>query len=417
MIIRIYERVGTVNVQRRVMRVVRVYDRNIPEGISESAFTQKGGILAGSGTSAYGELPPGSPGQYLTPDPAAPYGLKYETPSVAIADPTNFLLNGGFDFAQRTTPGTLTTVSDNAYGADRWKQTRENADLQYQRNDATSETGLTSRYYGKYKKITNAGKFMVFQILEGQHTVPLRGKTVIFQVKMKASTAKTIRMAILELQSGGTMDTIPGTFVSAWNVDSTNPTLGANLAVITGAESKSVTTSWQNFTVSVTVPSTSKNLICAVWADADFSSADELNLAEAGLFLGATQLIWTPRNIAQELLLCQRYYWKSFDIDIAPAQNAGFDGCLRWLAIRAGAVGNNSPSFVLPTRMRTNPTPTTYNTSAANAQVRDGAAGADGSSTAAVLQVGDKLYINCSSNAATAIGNALLVHASADAEL
>lgn len=417
MIIKITRTGQVTQVQPQVVRIVRVYDHPVPAGILETAYTQKGGVLAGTGPGTYAEHAPGSSGQYLSSDPSSPTGLIWSTPSIAITDATNFLINGGFDFAQRTTPGTLTTVSDNAYGADRWKQTRENADLQYQRNDATSETGLTSRYYGKYKKITNAGKFMVFQILEGQHTVPLRGKTVIFQVKMKASTAKTIRMAILELQSGGTMDTIPGTFVTAWNVDSTDPTLGTNLAIITGAESKSVTTSWQNFTVSVTVPSTSKNLICAVWADADFSSADELNLAEAGLFLGATQLSWTPRNIAQELLLCQRYYWKSFDIDIAPAQNAGTTGCLRWLAIRAGAVGNASPSFVLPTRMRTNPTPTTYNTSAANAQVRDGAAGADGSSTAAVLQVGAMLYVNCSSNASTAIGNALLVHVTADAEL
>ena len=272
MIIRIYDRVGTVNVQRRVMRVVRVYDRNIPSGINESAFTQKGGWLLGTGSGAYSEFSPGSTGQYPTPDPSSSTGMKWETPSISIADPTNFLINGGFDFAQRTTPGTLTSVSDNAYGADRWKQTRENADLQYQRNDATSESGLTSRYYGKYKKITNAGKFMAFQIIEGIHSIPLRGKTVVFQAKLKASTAKTVRMAILQLQSTGTMDTIPGTFVTAWNVDSTDPTLGTNLAVVTGAESKSVTTSWQNFSVSVTAPSDCKNLICAIWTDADFSA-------------------------------------------------------------------------------------------------------------------------------------------------
>lgn len=415
MIIRIYERVGTVNVQRRVMRVVRVYDRNIPEGISESVFTQKGGILAGYGASAYGEFPPGSPGQYLTPDPAAPYGLKYETPSIAIADPTNVLLNGGFDFAQRTTPGTLTTVSDNAYGADRWKQTSENADLQYQRNDATSESGLTSRYYGKYKKITNAGKFMVFQILEGIHTVPLRGKTVIFQAKLKASSAKTVRMAIIQLQSAGTMDTIPGTFVTAWNVDSTDPTLGANLAVVTGVESKSVTTAWQNFSVSITAPSDCKNLICAIWTDAGFSAGDELNIAEAGLFLGATILSWTPRNTALEYNLLSRYYWKSFGLDTAPAQNAGFTGALRFIAGKAGATSQFC-TLLFYTRMRTTPTVTTYNPVAANAQVRDGIAAADCSSTSASVE-GHSLFLNATGNAATAIGNRLHVHVSADAEL
>ena len=416
MIIRIYDRVGTVNVQRRVMRVVRVYDRNIPSGINESAFTQKGGWLLGTGSGAYSEFSPGSTGQYPTPDPSSSTGMKWETPSISIADPTNFLINGGFDFAQRTTPGTLTSVSDNAYGADRWKQTRENADLQYQRNDATSESGLTSRYYGKYKKITNAGKFMAFQIIEGIHSIPLRGKTVVFQAKLKASTAKTVRMAILQLQSTGTMDTIPGTFVTAWNVDSTDPTLGTNLAVVTGAESKSVTTSWQNFSVSVTAPSDCKNLICAIWTDADFSAGDELNIAEAGLFLGNSTIAWSPRNTSIELFLCQRYYWKTFALDTAPAQNAGTTNSLRFMAGKAGAASQVAQSYPLHTPLRTtSPTITTYNPSATNAQVRDTSAAADCSAINALYQ--NQILIDCTGNASTAVGNRLAVHVTLDAEL
>lgn len=405
-----------VTVPRRVAKVYRVIPFGLPSGITLDVITQKGGLIAGTAAGAIAELPPGSTGQYLTPDPSAASGLKYETPSITISDPTNYLLNGGFDFAQRTTPGTLTTVSDNAYGADRWKQTRENADLQYQRNDATSESGLTSRYYGKYKKITNAGKFMVFQILEGIHTMPLKGKTIIFQAKLKASSAKTIRMAILQLQSAGVMDTIP-TFVSAWNVDSADPTLGTNLAIVTGAESKSVTTAWQNFSVSVTAPSDCKNLICAIWTDADFSAADELNIAEAGLFLGGTVISWTPRNTAQELLLCRRYYYKTFPLDTAPAQNAGVAGAHRYIA---GKSGSNSQftSFRYPVQMRTSPTPTTYNPSAANAQVRDTSLGGDCSVTS--LTVGssaDVIAISCTGNASTAVGNALDIHISADVDL
>ena len=323
MIIKITRTGQVTQVQPQVVRIVRVYDHPVPAGILETAYTQKGGIIVGTGSGTYAEQAPGSSGQYLEYDTSSPTGVKASTPSIAISDATNFLINGGFDFAQRTTPGTLTTVNDNAYGADRWKQTRENAALQYQRNSALSETGLTSRYYGKYKKITNAGKFMVFQILEGQHTVPLRGKTVIFQAKLKASSSKTIRMGVIQLQAAGSMDVIPSSFVSAWNVDSTDPTLGSNLAVITGAESKSVTTSWTNFTVSVTIPGDAKNIICAMWTDADFSVSDELNIAEAGLFLGSTSISWTPRNITQELLLCQRYYQKSYDIDTVPSTNTG----------------------------------------------------------------------------------------------
>lgn len=407
-----------VTVPRKVAKVYRVIPFGLPSGITTDTITQKGGLIAGTGAGAVAELPPGSTGQYLTPDPSSATGLKYETPSIAISDPTNFLINGGFHFAQRTTPGTLTTVSDNTYGADRWKQTRENADLQYQRNDATGETGLTSLYYGKYKKITNAGKFMVFQVVEGVNSVPLRGKTVIFSAKLKASSSKTMRMAILELQTGGTMDTIP-TPVSAWNVDSTDPTLGTNLAVITGVESKSVTTAWQIFSVSVTVPATSKNVIVALWSDADFSVGDELNIAEAGLFLGASLISWTPRPLQIELALCRRYYWKTFPIDTAPAQNAGAAGAHRFPASRAGATVQFQ-SLRLPVPMRTTPSPTFYNPSAANAQARDSSGGVDCSLTA--LSAGsvttpDVLMFQATGNAATAVGNAIDVHMSADVDL
>ncbi len=224
----------------------------------------------------------------------------------------NYMINGGFLFAQRQAPGTLTTIVDNKYGPDRWRVTRENADVQYIRVDATSESGLTSRYYGQFKKITNAGKIHICQILEGSNSVALRTKTVIFQAKMKASSAKTIRMAVLELQNAGAMDTIPATLVTAFGADSTDPTLGANVAVITGAESKSVTTSWQSFSVSVTVPTNSKNIICAIWSDADMAANDTLSIAEAGLFTASSVQSWTPELDSTELSLCQRYFYKTF---------------------------------------------------------------------------------------------------------
>lgn len=401
------------NVPRKVSKVYRVIPFGIPSGITSDIITQKGGLIAGTAAGSVVELPPGAPGQYLTGDPTSASGLKYETPSIAISDPTNFLINGGFHFAQRTTPGTLTAISDNAYSADRWKITRENADLQYQRNDATGETGLTSLYYGKYKKITNAGKFMLFQIIEGAASVSLRSKTVIFQAKMKASTAKTIRMAVIQLQTGGTIDTIPGTFVTAWNVDSTDPTIGTNLAVITGAESKSVTTAWQNFSVSVTIPSDAKNVICAIWSNADFSAGDELNIAEAGLFLGASLLSWTPRPIAEELQLCQRYYYKTYDNDIAPG-TSGNDGVMSFLA-RTTNLLNGAYSFPVPMRTTT-PTGTLYSYLGTANKVST-MAGADIGTTVTTVAYQKNVFVAIDSGAGFTAGTFYLFQLTVSAEL
>lgn len=329
----------------------------------------------------------------------------------------NLLVNGGFDLAQRQAPGTLTTIADNKYSADRWRVTRENADVQFIRVDATSESGLTSRYYGQFKKITNAGKLHVCQIVEGINSVPLRGKTVIFQIKMKASASKTIRMAVMELQNAGTMDSIPATLVTAFGADGTDPTLGTNVAVITAAESKSVTTSWQSFSVSVTVPTNSKNIICAFWSNADFAANDTLSVAEAGLFTASAIQSWTPRLFSDELRLCQRYYWKTFLLDTAPAQNVGVDtGEFKAPAPVAGANTQRFASIPNPAMMFATPTVTLFNPAAANAQFRDHNAAADCTSTASAATVRN-IDVQCVGAAGTAVGNSLRVHITAESEL
>lgn len=332
-------------------------------------------------------------------------------------DMSNVLINNGFDLAQRQTPGTLTTISQDAYSADQWRISRENTDLQYQRNDAHAESGLTSRYYGSFKKITSTGKFMVYQILEGINSAPLKGRTIVFQARMKASSSKTIKMAILELQNGGTMDSIPATFVSAWGANGVNPTLGSNLAIITAAQSKSVTTAWQNFSVSVTVPTNSKNIIVALWSDSQFAANDILHVAEAGLYISNTVQTWKPRPFAQELLLCQRYYWKTFALDTAPAQNAGLNTEeFRAPAPVAGANTQRLTKCQFPVTMRAVPTVTLFNPAAANANVRDATAAADCSSPSTTA-FANGILISCTGNASTAVGGDLRVHITADAKL
>jgi hypothetical protein len=330
----------------------------------------------------------------------------------------NQLINGGFTFAQRQAPGTLTTYSANTYSADRWKAYSENASYQYQRQDGLAESGLTSQHFGAFKKITNAGKMFIYQIVEGRNSAPLRGKTVIFQAQMKASSAKTIRMGIFELANAGTIDSVPSPIVTAAGANSTDPTMGTNVAVITAAQSKSVTTSMQVFSVSVTVPANSKNIICAVWTDSQFSANDILYIAEAGLYVRSTAQSWVPRPTAQELILCQRHYWKTFALDTAPAQSIGADtGEHLFPALIAGANAERGPRLYFPTFMFAAPTITTYNPAASNAQVRDQTASADCSSTATGNITPNGVNISCTGNASTAVGNGLRVHVTAEAEL
>lgn len=351
----------------------------------------------------------------------------------------NLIINGGFLFAQRQAPGTLTTYSNiggRVYGADRFWMSNENASIQYQRIDTmtTPETGLSSRFYGKFKKITNAGKIAMGQVMEASDMAALRGKKVRLQVKMRFTVAAsmTVRLAMAQLQNAGTVDTVPsgaGLFFTAFGADGADPTLGTNLAYIapTLAENGTIsdnavtcvlTGSWVRYSAVFTVPSDCKNLIPMVFSNADLAANDELNCAEVGLYLDEETADWSREVVSEELSKCQRYYSKTFATDTAPATNIGVStGEHRTPATFVGAVTNRMVPWYYPVTMRGTPTLTSFNPGAANAQVRDETNAADCSATAFVGSNDGSTMVTCTGNAGTIVGELLGVHITADAEL
>jgi hypothetical protein len=349
----------------------------------------------------------------------------------------NALTNGSFIFAQRQTPGTLTTYSNTSgrsYGPDRWAISNENASVQFRRVDsiAASESGLGSRYYAELKKITNAGKLAFSQTIEAVDTAPYRGRVVRVQFKAKNSVGShTLRFALLYLNSSGTADSIPATFISAWGASGVDPTWGTNLVAIVPSGGSSLSavsgsgltstlnSSWRQYGGTFTVPASAQNLIAVAFTDGQMAANDIVQLSEFGLFDGPDERPSIPTDVHDELERCQRFYWKTFDIDVAPVQNIGSpSGCARWIA-STGTTGNQrSPAFNYPVRMRAIPaSPVSYNPAAANTQVRDTNASGD-CTNIAFQAVTDRSYaFNCNGNASTAIGNVLAVHAAFDAEL
>lgn len=367
MIVTIEKPSNNITVTKQAVLRVKILEFNVPSGIQNTIFTQKGSLLVGTGAGTYAEFPPGADGEFLQYDSNEAAGVKSAKPTLDVEDVSNGLINGGHDIAQRQTPGTFTGIGSSKYSSDRWrvewefpsaaanwqasynyalnnvcKPTVYNgfyykvttdagssgasqptwpttpgatvvdggitwtcmADVQYARQDGSAEAGLTSPYYGQWKRVNNAGKFLVFQPLEYMDTLKYRGRTIIFQNQLKASSSKTLRMAILELQSGGTADSLPSPFITSWNADSSDPTFGSNIAVIATAESKAVGTSMAVFSFSGTFPSTSKNLLCAVWTDSDFAVNDTFSQAEAGLHYGSQLQSWSPLNTGKELDVC-----------------------------------------------------------------------------------------------------------------
>ncbi|OKO83376.1 hypothetical protein AC629_22815 [Bradyrhizobium sp. NAS80.1] len=89
-------------------------------------------------------------------------------------------------------------------------------------------------------------------------------------------------------------------------------------------------------------------------------------LFDVGLYEGTAAPSFQLPDFPSELLLCQRYYAKSFLLATNPAQNAGFGGALVAVAATSGA-GSISFRQYWPVRMRAAPTVTTYNTNANDA--------------------------------------------------
>ena len=130
----------------------------------------------------------------------------------------------------------------------------------------------------------------------------------------------------------------------------------------------------------------------------------------------ATPIQFVP--FEEELARCQRYYQKSFDYAVAPAQNAGVNiGEQYWHANAAGAVTVSSPTIYLRPRMRVEPLPTLFNPAAANAQARNVTDGADLTATAYSGLSETGFLVVATGTAGTALGELLSVHWTADAEL
>ena len=168
------------------------------------------------------------------------------------------------------------------------------------------------------------------------------------------------------------------------------------------------------------VPTNAQNLVVVLFTDAQMAANDVLHLSECGLFDGDEERSVIVTDVHDELERCQRFYSKTFEVDVGPVQNIGsVTGCARYTASIATTGNQRSPSWNHPVRMRATPiTSTLYNPSAANAQVRDTAGGSGDCSGSTVQSLNDRSWaVAATGNALTTIGNALAVHATFEAEL
>ena len=293
----------------------------------------------------------------------------------------NKLVNGNFDVWQRGTSGSSGHV------ADRWNNGLSGSTAAITQQAFTlGQTDVPNEptYFHRVVVTSSAGAgnyAILVQSVEDVRT--LAGQTATLSFWAKADAAKNIAVELAQnFGSGGS----PSSAVTA-----------------IGVTTVALTTSWQKFTVTVTVPSISgktlgttantSKLDINFWFDAgsDYNSrtnslgqqSGTFDIAQVQLEVGDTATPFEHRSYSQELALCQRYYmrWQ-------PKVNGGSTSYpfIGWGYATSSTAANYGIST--PTTMRATPTVSFGGT----VSCAHGAGGGALSSVAAVYEPADNNF-------------------------
>lgn len=321
----------------------------------------------------------------------------------------NSFINGAFNIWQRNVSYALSTSG--VYGsADRWLSYMSASAAGIANRDTSVPSNLGFQYsmkLGRNSGSSLTGQITLVQALETVNSIPLAGRQVTFSYYAKAGA-----------NYSGAASQVAGYLYSGTGTDQaasggwTGETLQINA---TGT----LTTSWQRFQGTVTLPSSVTQLRAQFFYNGVGTAGADDNVYITGVQLepGAVATAFDHRNFGLEFELCRRYFFKTFAYATVPAQAVGLStGEYRFMAGKAGALSNTG-YYPFSPRMRTVNSVTFYNPVAANAQVRDYTAAGDcsASTSGSTNEVGTAL--NCTGNAGTAVGNVLGIHFTVDAEL
>jgi hypothetical protein len=306
---------------------------------ANSPLTAKGDLFGYS--TAPARLAVGNDGEQIVADSSATTGLRYQG---NFAAGKNAIINGDFGVWQRGT--SFASPASAAFTSDRWSVVYDGtgATRTISQQTFTPGTAPVAGYEGRYfyrfaqSVAGSGGSYNLFQNRMEQ-VQTFAGQTVTISFWGKAAASTTIVKLNLEQDfgSGGS----PSAAVST-DIASTNFTL---------------TTSWQRFSVTTTVPSISGKTIGTTtpgylglrfWIPVNSTFTIDIWGVQVEAGSVATAFQTATGTLQGETSACQRYYWRT------TTQASSTDNLLP-LGIGASTTevqvtGN------FPVRMRTNPT-------------------------------------------------------------
>lgn len=250
----------------------------------------------------------------------------------------NKIINGGFDIWQRG-GGSGDHQSGGDYSADRWVQYKNGAMVlnPYKSTGAPTytECGRANTYTMRCNvatadtSIAASDYALILQPIEGYNIVDLLGKTCTLSFWARAVTTGTYCVAFrnsvadrsyvaeFTINSTTTWEYKTVTFTmddgltGTW--DFTNGVgLYVNFILAAGSNFQTTPGSWQSGSYLAT-----SNQVNGV-----ATTDDHLRLSMVQLEVGSSATSFESRSIQQELALCQRYFEKSYDLEVTPADSA-----------------------------------------------------------------------------------------------
>ena len=308
--------------------------------IQNTIVDAKGDLIAASAADTPARLAVGNNGETLVCDSTTSTGLRY-TAGNPIPNPT---LNSAMQIWQRSTSIALAASTGFASGftADRWQtQTGANQACTISRQATGDTTNLPFIQYAlRYQRNsgqTGTGGLTIAQNFETINSIPFAGKTITlsFYARKGANYSATSSILAVALNQGtGTDQNVFSGFTGGSLVISQNATL---------------TTTWQRFSYTATVPTTSTQL--GLYFDFNptgtAGAADYYDLTGVQIDIGSVALPFRTNGTtyAAELAACQRYFWREYGAPNSPAIAVSYTANSATIAANNPVTMRVAPSF------------------------------------------------------------------------